>query len=282
MNIAITGHRGLIGTALMERLESLGHKMVLKIDSRDGLDIDVLETIPFNKKVKIDMLIHMADFCKINKTIKYPRLGHINALHSYQVLEFCRKHDVPKIVYFSSSRILSKEKNPYTAGKIYGEELCKAYKDCYGIDYIILRPSTVYGPFWDETRRLMHIFITNALKNNDLVVCGNPETKTLDFTYLSDFIDGVMLGIENDSWNQEYDISGGEEYKVYDLAKKIIEKTESSSKIIVKDAETAQPQKVALDVSAIKELGYSPKVSLDEGLDRCIDFYRKNMHRDID
>ncbi|MHA1491711.1 MAG: NAD-dependent epimerase/dehydratase family protein [Promethearchaeota archaeon] len=275
----MTGHCGLIGTALKERLEGLGYNIVLKIDSCDGLDVDVLENIPFNKDIKIDIFIHMADFCKINKTVKYPSLGHVNALHSYQVLEFCRKHSIPKIVYFSSSRILSKERNPYTAGKIYGEELCKAYKDCYGINYLILRPSTVYGPFWDKTKRLIHIFITNALKNEDLKIYGDPEIKTLDFTYLSDFIDGVMLAINNDFWNAEYNISGCEEYNVYKLAEKIIEKTGSSSKIIVEGAEMAQPQRVRVNNSAIKELGYSPKVLLEEGLDRCIEFYKDCLNK---
>jgi len=278
MNIAITGHRGLIGTALKKRLESLGHDVVLAIDAREGLDIDVLENITLGD-TKIDLFIHMADFCRINKTIKYPLLGHINGLHAYQVLEFCRKNNIPKVVQFSSSRVLSKEKNPYTAGKIYGEEMCKAYKDCYDIDYLILRPSTVYGPFWDATERLIHVFITNALKGEDLVIYGDVDSKTLDFTYLSDFVDGVVLAIDNDNWNREYNISGGEEYNIHKLAKKVIEKTGSSSRIVVKDAETAQPQKINVDISAIKELGYSPKVSLEEGLDRCVEFYRDEINK---
>ena len=153
MNIAITGHKGLIGSFLLRRLEQDGHEIVLAIDTRGGFSIDSLENIN-GFDGKIDVFIHMADFCKINKTILYPALGHKNGINSYRILEFCRRNKVSKVVYFSSSRILSREKNPYTAGKIYGEELCKAYFQCYGINYLILRPSTVYGPFNDLTHRL--------------------------------------------------------------------------------------------------------------------------------
>jgi nucleoside-diphosphate-sugar epimerase len=133
---------------------------------------------------------------------------------------------------------LNKEKNPYTASKLYGEELCKSYKDSFGIDYLIIRPSTVYGPQWDETRRLMHIFIVNALENRDLVIYGDPDTKTLDFTYVSDFIDGVLLAMKGE-WNKEYNISGSEEFKVFELAKTIVRLTKSKSKIIVRSRKSA-------------------------------------------
>ena len=277
MNIAITGHRGLIGAALKSRLLEEGHEIVLAMDNREAMPVDALENV-IDMDVKVDLFIHMADFCKINKCVRYPALGHINGINMYRVMEFCRKNKVSKVLYFSSSRVLSLEKNPYTAGKLYGEELCKAYHDCYGIDYQIIRPSTVYSPFDDQTGRVIDIFIRNALNDKDLVIYGDVETKTLDFTHITDFIDGVMLAMSSD-WNSDYNISGGEEIRVYDLAKMIIEKTGSKSKIIIKPAETAQPQKVKLDISKIKSLGYVPKVNLEEGISGCVDFYRKLLKK---
>ena len=269
MNIIITGHKGLIGSFLKKRLENDGHKIILGIDKKEGKDIGFLRD--FESDEKIDMFIHCAALCKINKTIKDPFFGHINGLDTFEVLEFCRRNNIRKIVYFSSSRVLSNEKNPYTAGKIYGEELCKAYKDCYDIDYLIIRPSTVYGPFDDSTKRVMHMFIMNALKNKDLEIYGNPKTKTLDFTYVEDFVDAIMLSLKGD-WNNEYNISGNEERKIYDLARMIIYEIKSDSQIVIRDAEIAQPQKVNLDISKIKHLGYVPKISLEEGVKRNIEF----------
>ena len=276
MNIIITGHKGLIGSFLKKRLEDEGHKIVMGVDKRDGREVRGLRGFNLNSEIKVDMFIHCAALCKINKAIENPLLGHLNGIDSFDVFEFCRKNKIPKVVYFSSSRVLSKEKNPYTAGKVYGEELCKAYKDCYGIDYLIIRPSTVYGDFWDETKRLMHIFIMNALQGKDLEIYGNAETKTLDFTYVSDFVEGVMLAIGGE-WNKDYNISGGQETRIYDLAKRIIEMTNSSSEIVVKDAEIAQPQEVRLDISEIKKLGYVPRVGLEEGVRKNAEFLKEYL-----
>lgn len=273
MNIVFTGNKGLIGTVLEKRLIEEGHKIISSWDLREGKNILDINKNGFSQNS--DLLIHAAAHCKINQSIENPQKTYENNVKgTHEVLEFARKNNIPKILFFSSSRILSPEENPYTASKKYGENLTKAYHESYGLDYLIVRPSTVYGPFWDETKRLMHIFITKALKGEDLEIYGNPETKTLDFTYVDDFVDGTLVAMKN-GWNKEYNISGGEEYKVYDLAKEIIKKTDSKSKIIIKDAEIAQPQEVCCDISKIKELGYSPKISLSEGIDKCIDFYRR-------
>jgi len=272
MNIAITGHKGLIGTYLKERLEKKGNETVLAVDLRENRNILSLNDLRLDEK--IDLLVHAAAQCKIRESILNPRLSNDNnAEGTFQVLEFCRKKNIPKIIFFSSSRVLYKEKNPYTASKIYGEELCKAYCRCYGIKYAIIRPSTVYGPFPDETKRLMHVFITRALANKDLEIYGNPKTKTLDFTYIDDFIDGTMIAIKYD--NEEFNI-GNKESNVFELAKFIISKTNSKSKIKMYKEETAQPQQVNVDISKIKKLGYSPKVSLEEGVLRTIDWYKSN------
>ena len=277
MNIALAGHEGLVGHFLKERLEKEGHKFVLLIDKRSGTSLaDLTKMTPLGK---IDIFIHAAAHCKINQGIANPELDHINnATGIFEVLEFCRKNKIPKILFFSSSRVLSKEKNPYTASKIYGEELCKSYQQCYGIDYIIIRPSTVYGPFWDLTRRLAHIYITNAFEGKDLEVYGNPKTKTLDFTYIDDFVSATLLAI-NGPWNTEYDISGEEEYNIYKLAEFIIRNTSSKSKIKVLDAEIAQPQTVRLDNSKIKRLGYKPEYSVEQGMLKTIDWYKNYLKK---
>ncbi len=276
MNIVVTGEKGLIGTFLKDRLEREGHEIVMGCDLRDGKNILDMRDLKIDGRV--DLIIHCAAFCKINQTVKNPENSHLNdADGTFSVLEFCRKNNIPRIVNFSSSRVLSKEKNPYTAAKLYGEELCKGYHDSYGIDYLIIRPSTVYAPFWDKTARLMHIFITNALQGKDLEIYGNPKTKTLDFTYIDDFVDGVMLAINNKEWNREYNIGGNEEYNIYNLAEFIIKETGSKSKIIVKEPETSQPQEVRLDISEIKKLGYAPKFPLALGVPLTIDFYKKYM-----
>jgi nucleoside-diphosphate-sugar epimerase len=277
MNIAITGQKGLIGNFLKKRLDREGHKIILEIDRREERDVSELEN--YQLKEKVDMFIHLADFCKINKIIENPDLGFNNAKNLFVVLEFCRKNKIPKIVFFSSSRVLNEGKNPYTASKLFGEELCKVYSECYNIKYLIIRPSTVYGPVLDYTKRLMHIFISNALQNKPLEVLGDPQTKTLDFTYVEDFVDGVMTAINHEEWNKTYNISGGE-HNVFELAKFIISEIKSNSQIMIKDKEISQPQQVRVDNSEIEKLGFKTKISLHEGIRRNIEVYKKLFEED--
>jgi UDP-glucose 4-epimerase len=273
LNIAITGSEGLIGSFLKKRLEDEGHKIVLEIDLRSGNNVFDLKDKNIN--YKIDIMIHAAAHCKINESVSNPqKTFENNTLGTFSVFEFCRKNNIKKIIYFSSSRVLNKERNPYTASKMYGEMLCRGYYECYGMEYLIVRPSTVYGPFNDKTKRLMHIFMTSALKNEDLEIYGNPKTKTLDFTYVDDFVDGVLIAMR-EKWNEDYNISGESEMLVYELAKKVIEAIGSKSKIVIKNAEIAQPQEVAVDISKIKKLGYVPKIDIDEGVRRTAEFYKK-------
>lgn len=239
MKYIITGHKGLIGQALKERLDLVKWKCVDAIDRRE--DSLTLTEDMADWKIKADIVFHLADNCKINECIKYPEASFDNVRGIQSVLEMCRKNKIKKIVYFSSSRVLNEETNPYTAGKVYGEELVKAYHKCYGIEYIIIRPSTVYGGN-DQTNRLINIWLNNALKNKPLVIYGS-EKKTLSFTYITDFIDSTIKCLKK--WNQEYNIAGREE-KLFNVAVEIIKQSNSKSIIKIRPIELEQPQKVKL------------------------------------
>lgn len=273
MNFIMTGHKGLIGTFLLQKLKERGDKPVLLIDKRDGQNTNTLDRYPLRERA--DVFIHLAALCKINKSIEDPQpTFENNVLGMYKVMEFCRKNKIPKVVFTSSSRILSKEKNPYTASKIYGEELLKGYSHSYGIKYVIIRPSTVYGPFNDLTKRLIDIFILNALKGEELKIFGD-ENKTLDFTYIDDFIDGFLIAMEQK--NQEFNIASGESSNVSAVADQIITLADKGHKTFHK-AEIAQPQEVILDIAPIKALGYAPRVSIEEGVKKTFDWYKTNYN----
>ncbi len=223
----------------------------------------------------IDIFFHFASQCRINEAIANPILPHKNNVDGIlSVLEFCRNHKIPKIVAASSSRVLSPERNPYVASKIYLEELVKSYSDCYGLEYIIVRPSTVYGPMRDETSRLINNWLTAAFKGEELRLYGN-KNKTLDFTYIDDFVDGIMLTLDA-PWNKEYNISGNDETNLYNLAELIIKETKSQSQLNFYDEERAQPQKVHVDIEAMRDIGFHPKVKIEEGVKRMIKFYKEN------
>ena len=267
MNFVLTGHRGLIGTQLLRRLMSMRHRPISLVDLRGNRsgganrkDIRDMQHWDLGDE-KVDVLFHLASFCKINKCIEDPSLAfEHNVYGTFSVMEFCRKNNIPKVVFTSSTRVLYPEKNPYTASKIYGEELVKSY----GIDYTIVRPSTVYGPFDDLTERLIHIWINAALDDKELKIYGD-ENKTLDFTYVDDFVDALLIASE--SSNSEFNIGTGREMKLLWVANYIIARR-GKGKVGFYPAEKLQPQNVVVnsDIPCY--------TLLRDGLDRTIDFYR--------
>ena len=272
MNFVMTGHRGLIGSFLLKRLTERGDKPVLLVDKREGKDIAGINSFKLEEEASV--MYHLAAFCKINQSIENPqRVFEDNVSGTHEVLEFCRRNGIGKIVFTSSSRVLSKEKNPYTASKVYGEELVRGYHDCYGIDYSIISPSTVYGPFNDLTGRLVDIFILNALRGEELKIYGDKD-KTLDFTYVDDFVNGLLIASEQR--NSSFVISSGKSERVSDVADMIIGLAGKGRKAFY-HSETAQPQNVNLDISQIGTFGYTPRVFAREGITRTFDWYKNNL-----
>ena len=247
----LTGVNGFIGRRLKEKYNCV------------GIDKDRFHNL---RRYSKSMVFHCGAVTKIRDTIEDPNLcfqWNVNATH--RVFEFCRKNDAD-LIYFSSSRVLADHNNPYTASKVYGEELCKAYNDCYGLKYKVIRPSTVYGP--GDKNRLISIFIEKAKKNEPLIIYGNVN-KTLDFTYIDDFMQAFDLIYRKGKWNTDYDVGCGERF-VLEAAEIIKKELNSESPIYFKPPETAQPQTVGIDYSKLKELGYKPQYPLERGLKETI------------
>ena len=277
MRFIISGSRGLIGESLMKRLLKRGDECIMEIDQRLGSNILSLDSIRLTPSTQqTDIFFHLAAHCKINEGTQNPELPFFNNVCGiYQALEFCRKNNIKKFVFMSSSRTLSKEQNPYTASKVYGEHLCEAYRQCYGISYIIIRPSTVYGEHHDLTTRLITKWVINALKGDPLTIYGD-ENKTLDFTHVDDFVDGIELLINK--WDivkgRAFDICGDDCRKLVDVAKLIGIELGHQIDIRYQVPEKAQPQSVRIDISKIQKFRYTPKIKIEEGIKRLIKFYK--------
>ena len=250
----MSGYLGQIGRELKKLLDGQGNHSIMTIDLKSGNDVSQTHA-----KINADVFFHLASFCKIKETIQNPQLSNIDSNSTFRALELCRQNKIPYFIYFSSIRTLSKNKTPYTATKIYGEELVKAYAECYGIKYLIIRPSSVYGGF-DETKRLIQIWIDNAKQGTDLVIYGN-KNKSLNFTYISDFLEGLIKTLQGE-WNKEHNICG-DSVKLIDVAKEIIKQTNSKSKIVFTKPEIGQPQEGKLKPT-------NNKINYKEGIKKCL------------
>jgi UDP-glucuronate decarboxylase len=165
----------------------------------------------------------------------------------------------------------------YDEGKRFGEALFMAYHREYELDTRIVRIHNTYGPRLRADgvyARALSRFIIQALKGENLTVYGN-GAQTRSFCYVVDTIVGILLMLSNKNCNgQVINIGGTQETKILDLAKKVNEKVRSKSKIVFSPLPEDDPKRRHPDISKAKEmLRWQPRINLDEGLRRTIDWF---------
>ena len=303
MKILVTGSSGTIGTRLCERLMADGHDIVgadwkpckwnptvekirIDIDLRDKKQLEA-----HSSKLQADMIIHLAANARVYELVERPERAMDNFIDTFNILEFARVNGIKKMMFASSRETYgnihlpngqkySEDKahfmtceSPYTASKIGGEALFEAYKRCYSIDVIIWRFSNVYG-MYDDSVRVVPLFFRQAKAGEPMKVFG--KDKLLDFTYIDDCVDGIVLGI--DKWetakNDTYNLAYGEGSTILSLAELMKKLLNSDSKIEIGNARTGEVTHYIADISkAQKKLGYSPKVSFEEGVRKSVEWY---------
>lgn len=162
----------------------------------------------------------------------------------------------------------------YGWAKLMGEVQLIAFIKQYGLKGCSLRFVTAYGPRENETHAIIALIYKAFEKIDPYVIWGSGEQER-DFTYVSDIVDGVILAAERVTDGTPINLGTGKRYKVMDVAEKIFKIMNWKPKRIIYD--TSKPVGVmsrALDISRARELlGWKPKVSLEEGLKRTIEWY---------
>jgi nucleoside-diphosphate-sugar epimerase len=307
MRIMLTGSSGTIGTRSFEKLLHLGYD-VIGVDKKKNnwnkslnkrtITLDLLKQSNLTKlPTDIDLIIHLAANARVYDLVKNPELALENMVTTFNVLDFARKSKVNKIIFSSSREVYGNSldetliaedqariehcESPYSASKVSAEALIHAYGKSFGLSYVIIRFSNVYG-MYDDSDRVIPLWIRQALKNENLVIYGG--SKVLDFTYIDDAVNGLVKTIERfDKIKSEtFNIaSHGKGKALIYVANKIKELLESESKIIVKESRPGEVYKFQADISkAQKLLEYEPKVGIDEGLTKtvqwCARYFKKN------
>jgi dTDP-glucose 4,6-dehydratase len=165
----------------------------------------------------------------------------------------------------------------YDEAKRFAEAMTVAYRRFHRVDAKIVRIFNTYGPRMRiRDGRAVPAFISQALVNEDVTVFGDGK-QTRSFCYISDLVDGIirlMLSKENEPVN----IGNPQEMTIEQIAQLIIEMTGSSSKIVYKPLPTDDPKVRQPDITRARTLlGWEPKVTLEEGLGRTIDYFRKKV-----
>jgi dTDP-glucose 4,6-dehydratase len=165
----------------------------------------------------------------------------------------------------------------YDEAKRFAEAMTMAYHRFHGLDTKIVRIFNTYGPRMRlNDGRAVPAFMSQVLRNQDVTVFGD-GSQTRSFTYITDLVDGIiklMLSSENDPVN----IGNPVEMTIKQIAETIIKMTGSSSKIVYRPLPTDDPKQRRPDITRARTLlGWEPKVQLEEGLIKTIEYFRTKV-----
>jgi UDP-glucuronate decarboxylase len=303
--ILVTGGAGFIGSHLCDYLLNNGHD-VLCVDNLFSGSKDNIRHLLGNPYfefvrhdiihpffIEVDQIYHLA--CPASpihyqynpiKTIKTNVMGTINMLG-------LAKRVKARILLASTSEVYGNPEihpqpesywgniNPigvrscYDEGKRVAETLMMDYYRQNHVDVKIVRIFNTYGPRMAiDDGRVISNFIVQTLKGEDITVYGD-GTQTRSFCYISDLIEGIVCMAEIDDFIGPINLGNPKESTILELANKILSITKSQSRITFKPLPPDDPERRCPDISMAKKvLNWEPKVSLDDGLKRTIEYFK--------
>lgn len=302
--IMVTGGAGFLGSHLCERLVEQGHDVVCMDNYFTGAkrNVEHLRTrgnfelirhdVTMPIFLEVDQIYNLA--CPASpihyqynpvKTIKTSVMGAINMLG-------LAKRVKARILQASTSEVYGDPEihpqkedywghvNPigfrscYDEGKRVAETLFFDYKRQNKVDIRVMRIFNTYGPkMHPHDGRVVSNFIVQALQGKDITIYGD-GSQTRSFCYVSDLIDGMVRLMEHPTMVGPVNVGNPNEFTIKELAEQVIAQTGSKSKIITKPLPSDDPKQRQPDITLAKrELGWTPKVELKEGLEKTIAYF---------
>jgi dTDP-glucose 4,6-dehydratase len=306
--VVITGAAGFIGSHLAETLLDLGYSVVgidnlltgdianvAHLANRDFLFIkhDVTNYIYIDGPV--DVVLHWASPASPIDYLELPiPTLKVGALGTHKALGLAKaKH--ARFVLASTSEVYGDplehpqretywgNVNPigprgvYDEAKRFAEAITVAYHRYHGVDAKIVRIFNTYGPRMRvNDGRAVPTFIPQALRGEDITIFGD-GSQTRSFTYISDLVDGVVRLMTSDL-NDPVNIGNPHEMTIEEIARTIIRMTGSTSTLVYRPLPTDDPKVRQPDITKARTLlGWEPKVDLQQGLTRTIEYFRKKL-----
>ena len=311
--ILLTGGAGFIGTTLARRM--VNHNQVVVYDNghRDSLKDSELSTHPNVQIIRDDVLnleavkramrgchivVHLAAIAGVDTVLKMPTTTmKVNLIGTYNVLEAAlQEQHIERFVDFSTSEVfgayaykvtegdvtslgaVGEARWTYAVSKLATEHLTHNYHGQYDLPTLSIRPFNIYGP-GQVGEGAIHRFIVRALNNEDLEI-HNDGSQIRAWCFVDDIVEGVLLCLEKpEAVGQAFNIGNPRSVcTIYDLARRIVRLSRSTSKITFVNIDFSDVELRVPNIDkARKLLGYEPKVELEEGLSRTIEWYRNWM-----
>ena len=307
MKTLVTGCGGFIGSHLVDKLLEQGYEVIgidcftdyyqrelkeanisnaLKNKNFKLIEEDILN---LNEYPEVDYVFHLAAQAGVRaswgRSFEIYTRNNIEA--TQRLLEFYKDSAIKKFVYASSSSVygdaelpmredsLLKPVSPYGVTKLAGENLCYLYWKNYRVPTISLRYFTVYGPR-QRPDMAIHKFVKAIFNRDEITVFGD-GTQTRDFTFVDDAVEANILAANNDVVGEVFNVGGGSRISVNDLIKIMEDITEKKANMKYVEKQKGDVRDTLADVNKAKmELGWIPKVKIEEGLKKFVEWFTSN------
>jgi len=298
----VTGHSGMLGSAICRQLNSLGHVQILTISHKE-LDLtSLIETEQWISKNKPDLIIHCAALVggiEANKT-KPVEFLNTNLTIGLNIINSAAKFGVEKLVNFGSSCFYPKDSvqpivesalltgaleptnEAYALAKITQMKLCEFYREQYGHDFITIVPTNLFGPGdnFDPVNghviaSLINKFVhakNNNLPSVELWGTGKPER---EFMFVDDAAHGIIMLTENYSSKEQINLCGGESISMLNLATLIKDETLYLGQIKLDQTKPDGMMKKSLDASKLQQFKWEPSTTFKQALHQTVNYYLK-------
>jgi UDP-glucose 4-epimerase len=314
--VVVTGGAGFIGSHLVDALAE--NHDVLVLDDLSSGKVENLTQALTSGRVTLQLwdlrqeegladvlegaglVFHLATQCLRLSISSDSNLVHeVNTTGTLNLLKACRKADIERFIYVSSSEVYGtaktvpmSEDHPldpttiYGASKLTGEIYTRVYNQMYGLPAVIVRPFNTYGPrshFEGYSGEVIPKFVVRAFAGKAPVIFGSGR-QTRDFTYVSDVVHGILLAARNLATGKVVNIARGQEVSVQEVADSVIRR---AGAYFLKPVYTAErPGDVVRHFADIRlaanELGFSPRISFQQGLALYTDWFRQEFAEKID
>lgn len=299
--IYVAGHNGLVGSAIVRKLQSEGYSNIITRTSKE-LDLKCQQAVNdfFSQEKPEYVFLAAAKVGGIKANMDYPaEFIYNNIMIEANVIHAAYMSGVKKLLLLGSSCIYPREcpqpmqesylltgsleptNEPYAIAKIAGIKLCQAYNRQYGTKFITCMPTNLYGPNDNFDPKNSHVFpafikkFCDAKSNGSqkVVIWGTGKPRR-EFLHVDDLADATLFLMRNYEGNETVNIGWGTDVSILELAAKIKGAVEFQGDLVFDSSyPDGTPQKL-LDISKIRKLGWEPKISLDDGIVETVHYYQ--------
>ncbi len=305
-SIFIAGHKGMVGSAIQRLLETKGHNRIITA-SRQELDLLDLQAVQkfFEKEKPKYVILAAAKVGGIQANIHNPgKFLYENLVIQNNIIHQSYLSNIEKLVFLGSSCIYPKEcpqpmkeeylltgkleptNEGYARAKIAGLKLTEGYYKQYGLNSINLMPCNLYGP--NDSFDLQHSHVLSALvkrfvdardsHQGEITLWGTGKARR-EFMHVDDLAEATIYMLDNYDSVDFINIGWGEDVSIKELAEMIASKVGFTGDIRWDTSKPDGMLRKCMDVTRMKNLGFSPKISLSEGVDQMIDLYESIIHK---